>query len=155
MKTTTYEYYDRIGFDLEKTFWENVRKLTGDKEAVRISERLAAQIHLGERRSCLHYMAATPIVYELLKTKWELEENEDLDGSVYLRFFRKSRFSGVVTIRIFKPNANSQLYPSVWHPTWSYESGPLSSVDELIAYFQEGGMGAKWILRLRELRKKK
>lgn len=155
MKTTTYEYYDRIGFDLSKTFWENVLKLTGDKEAVRISGRQAAQIHLKERRSCRQYMAATDVVYELLKTKWELEENEDPDGSVYLRFYRKNRISGVTTIRIFKPNANSALYPPVWHPDWSYDSGPLSSVDELIAYFQSGGMGAKWILRLRELRKRK
>lgn len=150
MKNINKSYYKSIGYDMEKTFVENVRKITGAECPCYITGRAAAQIWLRQKVNCMMVMAATPELYETMRVKMQLEEASSERFGTYLPFTIPGPIWGSQIVRIYKPNENTGILPpkaSVFDKTYSM---PVSDLAELITYFEfKGGLGKAWTDDLR------
>lgn len=150
MKNPNKTYYESIGYDTDKSFVENLRKVTGVEYPCYITGRAAAQIWLRQKVTCMVVMAVTPGIYETLRTKMDLEEVVSERDGTYLPFTIPTRCWGSKIVRIYKPNDVTGLLPPKAEVFGVTHYLPVSDTAELISYFEfKGGLGKAWTDDLR------
>lgn len=152
MKKPNKTYYEAIGYDQEKSFAENLRKTTGVENPCYITGRLAAQIWLRQKTTCMQLMAKDLATYELLRERMQLEEVDSPRDGVYLPFPIPSTAWGKQIARIYRPNDLTGHLPPEESVYGREYAMPVSTVSELISYFEfRGGLGKAWTDDLRYL----
>ena len=143
-------FYREIGYRQDRTFFENACRITGHQAPFYSTGRTAAQIWLQQKVNCVMVMATNLFIYELLKEKLVCEEKSSDRFGTYLAFDIPGKIWASQCVRIYKPDIRTGIKPPTHtvHGT-TYEC-PVSSVEEVVAYFQHnGGLGSGWIEDLR------
>lgn len=139
-------YFERVGYDLNKSFVTNLEERLELENPVHLTGRAAAQLWLLDHRDCAVFMAKDLETYERIAESLELEETWNARAGRHLTMYIMDRFRTYTTYRIYRPNSTVGVHPIVHELRGKPLKIPLSSVEEVLAYFKvSGGLGGEWL----------